>query len=106
MAEVALELPINADGLLGLVMLTPQSQAGHLENPPVAASARGRGFGPKLVQDILQDVGHEGHAMVSLTIRITSFFSPFGFQPCGQLADGFTTMLILLPDPAVSEPLA
>ena len=43
--------------------------------------------------------------MVSLTTRIPRFFSTFGFQPCGQLADGSTAMLILLPLAAVSDPL-
>ena len=44
--------------------------------------------------------------MVSLTTRIPRFFSLFGFQPCGQLADGSIAMLILLPGHAVSKPLA
>jgi len=44
--------------------------------------------------------------MVSLTTRIPRFFSLFGLQPCGQLADGSTAMLILLPVPSISEPLA
>ena len=96
----------DADVVLGLVMLSPHSKGGHLENLAVAPSARGRGIGQQLVQALLQAVGHEGPAMVSLTTRIPRFFSPFGFQPCGQLADGSTAMLILLPSPAVSEPLA
>ena len=99
-------LASDADGVLGLVMLSPHSKGGHLENLAVAPSARGRGIGQQLVQALLQAVGHEGPAMVSLTTRIPRFFSPFGFQPCGQLADGSTAMLILLPGPAVSEPFA
>jgi len=99
-------LASDADGVLGLVMLSPHSKGGHLENLAVAPSARGRGIGQQLVQALLQAAGHEGPAMVSLTTRIPRFFSPFGFQPCGQLADGSTAMLILLPGPAVSEPLA
>jgi hypothetical protein len=35
--------------------------------------------------------------MVSLTTRIPEFFAPLGFQSCGQLADGSTAMLVLLP---------
>ena len=97
-------LASDADGLLGLVMLRPHSKGGHLENLAVAPSARGRGIGQQLVQALLQAVGHEGPAMVSLTTRIPRFFSSFGFQHCGQLADGSTAMLILLPGPAVSEP--
>ena len=99
-------LASDGDGLLGLVMLSPHSKGGHLDNLAVAPSARGRGIGQQLMQALLQEVGQEGPAMVSLTTRIPSFFSPFGFQPCGQLADGSTAMLILLSGPAVSEPLA
>ena len=96
-------LASDGDGLLGLVMLSPHSKGGHLDNLAVAPSARGRGIGQQLVQALLQAVDQEGPAMVSLTTRIPSFFLPFGFQPCGQLADGSTAMLILLPGPAVSE---
>ena len=96
-------LASDGDGLLGLVMLSPHSKGGHLDNLAVAPSARGRGIGQQLVQALLQAVGQEGPAMVSLTTRIPSFFAPFGFQPCGQLADGSTAMLIVLPNPAVSE---
>jgi predicted N-acetyltransferase YhbS len=93
----------DGDCLHGLVMLSPHSKGGHLDNLAVALSARGRGIGQQLVQALLQAVGQEGPGMVSLTTRIPSFFSPFGFQPCGHLADGSTAMLILLPGPAVSE---
>ena len=96
----------NDDSLLGLVMLSPHSKGGHLDNLAVAPSARGRGIGQQLVQTLLQAVGQDGPAMVSLTTRIPSFFSSFGFQPCGLLADGSTAMVILLPGSAVSELLA
>lgn len=96
----------DGDGVVGLVMLSPHSKGGHLDNLAVAPSARGRGIGQQLVQTLLQAVGQCGPAMVTLTTRIPRFFSPFGFQPCGQLVDGSTAMLILLPGPAVSEPLA
>ena len=96
----------DGEGLLGLVMLSPHSKGGHLDNLAVVPSARGHGIGQQLLQTLLQAVGEEGPAMVSLTTRIPAFFSPFGFQPCGQLADGSTAMLIFLPGPAVSEPLA
>ena len=102
MAEVVLELAFWQ----GLVMLRHHSNGGHLENLAVAPIARGRSIGQQLFHALLQAVGHDGPAMVSLTTRIPRFFSPFGFQPCGQLADGSTAMLILLPGPAVSEPLA
>ena len=96
----------DGEGLLGLVMLSPHSKGGHLDNLAVAPIVRGQGIGQQLVQTLLQAVGQEGPAMVSLTTRIPAFFSPFGFQPCGQLADGSTAMLVLLPGPAVSEPSA
>ena len=95
-------LASDADGLLGLVTVSPHSKGGHLENLAVAPSARGQGIGQQLVQTLLEAAGQNGPAMVSLTTRIPSFFSPFGFQPCGQLADGSTAMLILLPGLAVS----
>ena len=96
---------LASDGasLLGLVMLSPHSKGGHLDNLAVAPSARGRGIGQKLVQSLLQSAHQEGPAMVSLTTRIPNFFSPLGFKSCGQLADGSTAMLILLTNPAVSD---
>lgn len=97
-------LASDGDGLLGLVMLSPHSKGGHLDNLAVVPSARGRGIGKQLVQTLLHTVGQHGPTMVSLTTRIPSFFAPFGFQPIGQLADGTTAMLILLPGPAASEP--
>ena len=93
----------DGEGLHGLVMLSPHSKGGHLDNLAVASSARGRGIGQQLVQTLLQAVGQHGPAMVSLTTRIPGFFSPFGFQPCGLLADGSTAMLIFLPGPAATE---
>jgi len=99
-------LACDRDGLLGMVMLSPHSKGGHLDNLAVAPSARGRGIGQQLVQALLNAAGHEGPGIVSLTTRIPRFFSPFGFQPCGQLADGSTAMMILLPSPAVSKSLA
>jgi len=97
-------LASDGDGLLGLVMLSPHSKGGHLDNLAVAPRARGRGIGKQLVQALLQAMGQDAPAMVSLTTRIPSFFSPLGFQPCGQLADESTAMLILLPGLTVSEP--
>ena len=82
--------------LLGIVMLSPHSKGGHLDNLAVAPEARGQGVGHKLIESLLQSVAHEGPAMVSLTTRIPDFFSPFGFQAYGQLADGSSAMLIIL----------
>jgi len=99
-------LASEGNGLLGVVMLSPHSKGGHLENLAVAPSARGRGIGQQLVKTLLQAAGQTHPAIVSLTSRIPHFFTPFGFQPCGQLTDGSTAMLIILPGPVVSEPLA
>jgi ribosomal protein S18 acetylase RimI-like enzyme len=83
--------------LLGMVMLTPHSKGGHLDNLAVAPQARGHGLGQALVQRLLTDTAASGPAMVSLTTRIPQFFEPLGFQHCGQLADGSTVMMVLLP---------
>ena len=96
-------LASDGDSLIGMVMLSPHSKGGHLDNLAVAPSARGKGIGQLLVQDLLQAVSHDRPAMVSLTTRIPAFFSLFGFKPCGQLADGSTAMMVLLPGPAVSD---
>jgi len=95
-------LASGSDGLLGLVMLSPHSKGGHLENLAVAPSARGRGIGKQLVQALLLAVSEQEQSMVSLTTRIPAFFRPFGFHSCGQLTDGSTAMLILSAGSAVS----
>ena len=96
-------MAIDGQSLLGMVMLSPHSKGGHLENLAVAPSARGRGIGHQLVKALLQSVAQDGPAMVSLTTRIPSFFSHLGFKACGQLADGAAAMLILLPNLAVCD---
>ncbi len=83
--------------LLGMVMLSPHSKGGHLDNLAVAPQARGQGVGQALVQRLLADSASGGPAMVSLTTRIPQFFEPLGFQRCGKLADGSTAMLVFLP---------
>ena len=57
------------------------------------------------MQALLQDIGHEGPEMVSLTTRLPCFSTFFDFQPYSQQADGSIAMLILLPDPAVFKSL-
>lgn len=83
--------------LLGMVMLSPHSKGGHLDNLAVAPQARGKGVGLALVQRLLTDTAATGPAMVTLTTRIPEFFAPLGFLSCGELADGSTAMLTLLP---------
>ena len=95
----------DSDRLLGLVMFSPHSKGGHLENLAVTPNARGRGIGKQLVHALLQEIGQEGASMVSLTTRVPNFFSPFGFQPCGHLAEGSIAMIILLPSTAYPEPI-
>jgi ribosomal protein S18 acetylase RimI-like enzyme len=87
----------NSGRLLGMLMLCPHSKAGHLDNLAVAPQARGQGVGKALVQHLLANTAATGPAMVSLTTRIPQFFEPLGFQHCGQLADGSTAMMVLLP---------
>lgn len=92
---------------LGLVMLSPHSKGGHLENLAVDPAVRGHGIAQQLVEELLRATAQAGPAMVTLTTRIPGFFCRFGFQPCGVLADGSTAMLILLPAaaaPACSAP--
>jgi ribosomal protein S18 acetylase RimI-like enzyme len=83
--------------LLGMVMLAPHSKGGHLDNLAVAPEARGQGVGKALVKCLLYECSKSGSTMVSLTTRIPKFFVPLGFQPCGQLTDGTTAMLVFLP---------
>ncbi len=83
--------------LHGLVMLSPHSKGGHLDNLAVAPAARSKGIGRALVHRLLSECAANGPAMISLTTRIPAFFSFLGFQPAGELADGSLAMLQLLP---------
>ena len=85
--------------LLGMVMLSPHSKGGHLDNLAVAPDARGQGVGQALVQRLLADTASSGPAMVSLTTRIPELFEPLGFQPSGYISDGSTAMLVFLQEP-------
>ena len=96
-------LVTEGETVIGMVMLSPHSKGGHLENLAVAPAARGHGYARLLVQTLLAHVGISGSTMVSLTTRITDFFASFGFQPCGLLSDGTTAMMVLLPGPALTE---
>ena len=84
--------------LLGMVMLSPHSKGGHLDNLAVTPSARGQGIAHALVSRLLLETASSTPVMVSLTTRIPEFFEPFGFKVCGQLADGSTGMYVLLPN--------
>jgi ribosomal protein S18 acetylase RimI-like enzyme len=89
-------LALGKGEVFGMVMLSPQSKGGHVDNLAVASQARGQGVGQALVKRLLADTAATGPAMVSLTRRIPQFFVPLGFGSCGQLADGSTAMLVLL----------
>ena len=82
--------------LLGLVMLSPHSKGGHLDNLAVAPGARGQGVGTALVQRLLADSVVDCPAMISLTTRIPDFFSALGFQVVGPLSDASIAMVQML----------
>jgi GNAT superfamily N-acetyltransferase len=98
-------LAMDGSSLVGIVMLSPHSKGGHLDNLAVNPDVRGQGIGRQLVQALLEAVAAEGPAMVTLTTRIPTFFASFGFLACGELDDGSTAMLLLLPSPSSSKSL-
>ena len=83
--------------LQGLVMLSPHSKGGHLENLAVSPAARGRGIGKALVRQLLQDSAENGPTLISLTTRISPFFISLGFKEVGGLGDGSVAMVQCLP---------
>ena len=82
--------------LYGLVMLSPHSKGGHLDNLAVVPSARGQGVGRALVQRLLADSAVDAPVMISLTTRIPKFFSALGFQVVGPMDDASIAMVQLL----------
>ena len=82
--------------LQGVVMLSPHSKGGHLENLAVAPAARGQGVARALVKRLLIDSAVDYPAMISLTTRIPDFFSALGFQVLGPLDDASIGMVQLL----------
>ena len=82
--------------LQGLVMLSPHSKGGHLENLAVAPAARGQGVARALVKRLLIDSAIDYPAMISLTTRIPDFFSSLGFQLVGPMDDASIAMVQLL----------
>ena len=80
----------------GLVMLSPHSKGGHLENLVVAPAARGQGVARALVERLLIDSAVDYPAMISLTTRIPDFFSALGFQVVGPMDDASIAMVQLL----------
>ena len=82
--------------LQGVVMLSPHSKGGHLDNLAVIPAARGQGVGRALVQRLLIDSAVDYPAMISLTTRIPDFFSALGFQVVGPMDDASIAMVQLL----------
>ena len=83
--------------LHGLVMLSPHSKGGHLDNLAVVPAARGQGVGRALVQRLLVDSVVDAPVMISLTTRIPKFFSALGFEVVGPMGDASIAMVQLLP---------
>lgn len=83
---------------IGMVMLSPHSKGGHLENLAVDPAARGKGIRTMLVATLLTSIQSEGAAMVTLTTRIPDFFKPLGFKLYGELMDNSHAMMTLLPN--------
>ena len=82
--------------LQGLVMLSPHSKGGHLDNLAVTPAARGQGVARALVERLLIDSAVDYPAMISLTTRIPDFFSALGFQVVGPMDDASIAMVQLL----------
>ena len=82
--------------LHGLVMLSPHSKGGHLDNLAVAPAARGQGVARALVERLLTDSAVDYPAMISLTTRIPDFFSALGFHVVGPMDDASIAMVQLL----------
>ena len=82
--------------LQGLVMLSPHSKGGHLDNLAVPPAARGQGVARALVERLLLDSSVDHPAMISLTTRIPDFFSALGFQVVGPMDDASIAMVQLL----------
>jgi ribosomal protein S18 acetylase RimI-like enzyme len=86
--------------LQGMVMLSPHSKGGHIENLAVAPVARGQGVGTALVQALLAEIAVDGPSIISLTTRIPRFFSAMGFQVVGTMGDASIAMVkLVLPAP-------
>jgi ribosomal protein S18 acetylase RimI-like enzyme len=92
--------------LAGIVMLSPYSKGGHLENLAVHPMMRKRGIGRLLVNTLLAQTAKDKPTMISLTTRIPRFFDELGFKACGQLGDGSTAMVSLLYESASCLPVA
>ena len=81
--------------ILGMVMLSPHSKGGHLENLAVMPAFRGNGIASALVLKLISNVNPDKSVMISITTRIPLFFEKLGFDHCGILNDGSHAMTCL-----------
>lgn len=85
-----------SDGkLVGLIMLSPHSKGGHIENLCVIDKKRNQGVGKALVDTLIKDTLSCGPMMLSLTTRIPRYFEYYGFVKCGELSDGSVCMVFV-----------
>ena len=85
-----------SDGkLVGLIMLSPHSKGGHIENLCVNPKYRRKGVGKALVESLISDTRSNGPMMLSLTTRIPKYFEDHGFEKCGELHDGSACMVFV-----------
>ena len=85
----------SQNNILGMVMLSPHSKGGHLENLAVLPGERGKGIARALVAELLSGTTPERSTMISITTRIPQFFEKLGFSHCGALSDGSFAMVLI-----------
>lgn len=88
-------IAMNSSKLVGIVMMSPYSKGGHLENLAVTKEARGHGVAASLVKSVINHVISTQGEIITLTTRIPNFFSAFGFLKCNDLSDGSVVMIYL-----------
>ena len=79
----------------GIVMLSPHSKGGHLENLSVLSDYRSQGIAQYLVRSLINDVSSDSSKVITLTTRIPSFFEKFGFTSFATLNDDSVCMSLL-----------
>ena len=89
-------LAFDGSTITGMVMLSPHSKGGHLENLAVDPRYRGKGIAKDLVMKLMDSMDQTSSFLISLTTRIPGFFEPFGFTKYDRpLKDGSTVMIFL-----------
>lgn len=91
-------LAFDGATIIGMVMLSPHSKGGHLENLAVDPRYRGQGIAKELVKKLIDSMDETSSFLISLTTRIPRFFEPFGFTEYNRpLKDGSTVMIFVSP---------